>query len=143
MKTITKEQVFDQLEKMGVVEVEVHYSGGGDEGAVEYIELTDTDGNLVEIPGERDRTFDNEHYDLAEILEQPVEDELGTGWYDGVPGVQGYVYWKVPERKVTIEHMYEDWVTEDEKEITEPLGAAIERERQAMHRMRQQINDNS
>jgi hypothetical protein len=108
---VTRDEVFDELQRMGVGEVRVGYHGGGDEGFVDHYEFYAPNGTELEIPGGR---FSEEFEDA---IEQPLYDELGEGFGDGEPHVDGEVVWKVAERIVLIEHSYQEWVDAPAKEI--------------------------
>ncbi len=46
---MNKSQVFNALKKMGVVKVAVRFSGGNDDGGVQYMELLKADGTKVPL----------------------------------------------------------------------------------------------
>lgn len=50
---------------------------------------------------------------LREVLEEPIYEQLGEAFGDSVDGVDGVAVWKVPERRVVIEHGYLGWRTEE------------------------------
>lgn len=45
---MTNSEIFAMLKAMGVVRVNVHYSGGGDEGGVELVEMVGADGKVAQ-----------------------------------------------------------------------------------------------
>ncbi len=126
-----REKTFNALEEMGVGYVYVGYYGGSDDGVVEPIWLYSSKPPQGVVFGEEDERMDFPEIDkdlmrmgfsgidkdLIDELSEPVEEALGGSWYDGPPEVQGYIEWLVPERKVVMNHSYEDWITQDPKEV--------------------------
>lgn len=107
---MTREQAFGLLRSLGAATAVVSYSGGGDEGGVDSVELLDEDGAVIHDihdyyhgPGE---PFDGAEA-LAEVLSEPVEEQHGG--FDG-PGTCGRITWVVAERKVVDRPAYEEYV---------------------------------
>lgn len=124
----SREVVFDELERLGVVLARCHYYGGHDEGFVEQIELFKTmpaRDNPLAQPDLETTEYGNP---LGEALARPIYDELGEAWYDGTDDQDGYLYWNVDVRTVTIEHSYLDWVAERVREVIPEEEARKQRE---------------
>lgn len=130
IKALTREEIFEKLEEMGVVQVHVPYHGANDESYLEEAELyrekvdlgslmepaftLRTEGwTQIEPGGELKPVLpDDFGYELA----RPIEEELGQAFGDSVPGVEGTLVWRVPERTVTLYDSFLEW-TDEVKEV--------------------------
>ncbi len=108
---MTREEAFEKLEAMGAALVHVSYHGGGDQGFVDDVTLLDGEGKEGEAPVSMGEFLDAE---LEEALEQPIYDELGSGFGDG-DGCQGDITWNVAEREILMTHRYPEWQEEQKK----------------------------
>jgi hypothetical protein len=97
---MNKEQVFDELSKLGIVEVKVPFSGGGDEGWVEGVYAEHTQLGELELGDEWHKGKDGDKVtpELRTALAKPVYDKYGS--FAGEFYVQADLMWNVPERKV-------------------------------------------
>jgi hypothetical protein len=48
--TFDKKAAFDGMTKRGINRIEIHFSGGNDEGDIDQIQATDLEGNIIDIP---------------------------------------------------------------------------------------------
>jgi len=48
--TFDKQAAFDGMTKRGINRIEIHFSGGNDEGGIDYMQATDLEGNIIDIP---------------------------------------------------------------------------------------------
>jgi len=48
--TFDKLAAFDGMTKRGINRIEIHFSGGNDEGGIDYMQATDLEGNEIDIP---------------------------------------------------------------------------------------------
>jgi hypothetical protein len=108
--TLTREQVFERLERMGVAYALLDYSGGYDESIVEPARLYAGDPKAAFEPCDLEPPDDEQ---LAEVLERPIYDHLGEAFGDSVPDVGGTLVWNVGERKVVLEHNWLHWKSEE------------------------------
>lgn len=110
---MSRSSVFAALKSKGVAKVEVHYSGGNDEGGVNQIELFDADGKNI---GHMDEYYGgtqqwdeatqkwipaaapNDDQRLSEALCAPVYDKYYS--FAGDFYVDGIVRWDVATEKV-------------------------------------------
>ncbi len=104
-------ETFAALDALGVSSAVVRYSGGGDEGGVDSIELLDAEDALLfdlhdHYLGGANRPFDGAE-ELAAALEAPVEEQHGG--FDG-SGIDGQITWLVAARKVMDRPSYEEYV---------------------------------
>jgi hypothetical protein len=47
--TFDKQAAFDGMSRRGINRIEIHFSGGNDEGDIDYIQATDLEGNEIVI----------------------------------------------------------------------------------------------
>ena len=45
-----KQVAFDGMTRRGINRIEIHFSGGNDEGGIDYMQATDFEGNEIDIP---------------------------------------------------------------------------------------------
>lgn len=110
---MTFDDAFEFFESKGVAKVEIHYYGGGDEGFIDMYVFRDRQAYEL-----RPEYEDSEQAQQIEnVLDRSVYDALGEGFGDGEPDIDGYVYWHVMERNITIQHSYQEWKQEDETEL--------------------------
>ena len=125
-KIMSAQEVFDELEKRGVKQAQVHFEGGNDSGSVEYIQLHMPDDTTIELPvpytfyqysngnmtqmrsvPTADGSWESVPYvpmpddALADGLMAPVDDRYGS--FAGDYSVSGNVMWYVAERRATFE----------------------------------------
>lgn len=108
---MTRAEAFSKLEEVGAASAVVRYSGSGDEGGVDQIELLDEDDAVIHeirdyYPDAASEPFFGAG-DLAEVLAAPVDDQHGG--FDG-DGVDGQITWVVAERKVIDRPAYKEYV---------------------------------
>lgn len=108
--SLTREQVFERLEEMGVTYALLDYSGGHDESIVEPARLYAGDPRPPFEPCDLELPDDEE---LFEALERPIYDQLGEAFGDSVPDLGGTLVWNVEERRVVLEHNWLDWNSEE------------------------------
>lgn len=74
-------EMFDLLEKIGIVRAEVYFSGGGDDGHVEEPSLFVKPGcKLKEVLSQLEEELEKE---LKEDLKNLVDYHFGSGWWNG------------------------------------------------------------
>ncbi len=108
---MTRDEVFDRLIMAKNAErAIIVFSGGGDEGGVDSIEILDADSNLIESLSDCGVQSD-EDLALSEELIKPIYDRYDS--FDGEPYVSGEVVWDCRKKTVTIsgteevtEHQY-------------------------------------
>ena len=113
-----REEAFAALEALGAASAVVRYSGGGDEGGVDSVELFDADDAVLfdlhdHYPGDAGEPFEGAE-ELAEALEEPVDEQHG-GFTGG--GINGQITWVVPARKVVDRPAYEEYVEHGPYEV--------------------------
>lgn len=110
--------VLDALAASGVKVLVVQFSGGGDEGEVNRITVYMHDGQEFDYPvveyltahikqGVLQQTAElpQLHNDMVRFLysvTRVVYEQLGDGWYDGPEDIEGYVFFEVAAKKVTM-----------------------------------------
>ena len=102
---MTKRQIaamFKKLDKLGVGEIHLEFSGGGDEGGPDTIYVYDSNGNHM-----AESVLDSISNDPLNHFFLPAEDHFGG--FNG-SGVYGTLYWKVEDRRVYYNWSYEEWV---------------------------------
>ena len=50
VESFDKQVAFDGMTKRGINRIEIHFSGGNDEGDIDYMQATDLEGNEIDIP---------------------------------------------------------------------------------------------
>jgi len=68
------EAILFALKDAGIAEIEYEYNGSGDDGAIDYINLIDQKGNVLNFDSETDK----EIHDLVAKLEDHVYEILGN-----------------------------------------------------------------
>ena len=125
---MTRDEVFQELEKRGATSAEVSFEGGNDEGSAENAVLFDGEAEIGELD-EHDPQYERDEWgnivferitgsnyphpkttplspahqadnDLAEALAAPVYDEFGN--FGGSFDVEGKVVWDVRGRTVAM-----------------------------------------
>ena len=48
--TFDKQAAFDGMNYRGINRIEMNFSGGNDEGGIDYVKATDLEGNVIDIP---------------------------------------------------------------------------------------------
>ncbi len=111
----TRDEIFDALAANNVKTLRSFYAGGGDEGFVEGTDMMLQGGKHYDDATDLIEAIGIDYDDL----EEPINEALGDVWYDGEPDQQGYVFWYVDSREVTIKNRYTDWVEEMEISVEE------------------------
>lgn len=119
---LDKERTFELLRKKGAVKAVLIFDGGHDDGTVESITLTLTDGSEADLPTwycggyrftkegyEPLSTPANEDEELADLLEGPVNQEFGS-WGD-VPSTHGTLTWDVAAGTAKLEYEQERYMS--------------------------------
>lgn len=106
---MTREEAFTKLAVLGAATAVVRYSGGGDEGGVDEIDILDGGADLLHVLlDHHDGGLDpGEATELAEALEAPVDEQHGG--FIGA-GVEGTLTWVVSARKVIDRPSHEEYV---------------------------------
>jgi len=127
-KVMDRAAVFKELKRRGIAKANVHFSGGGDEGGCDNIELLNEAGEIVceleeyyantliiDGPG-KTREIDPPDNDeeLSEGLCVPMYERFGG--FDG-SSVQGTITWDVAGEKITLEGSEEVWESFDDEEL--------------------------
>ena len=108
---MTRDEAFSKLAELGAASAVIRYSGGGDEGGVDSVEVLDEDAVVLYdlhayYPDATAEPFFGAG-DLAETLEAPVDEQHGG--FTGA-GVDGQITWVVASRKVIDRPAYEEYV---------------------------------
>jgi hypothetical protein len=117
---MTRDEVFDLLERYDVARVEIGFEGGGDEGTFEeprvFWPLRSKEPVELSEPTFIRKAWAKKSEDQLEEsdLEQPFYDAFCS--FNG-PGIQGTLYWEVAERKVYADGMEEQWVDINRRRI--------------------------
>jgi len=120
--------LFAHLRDMNVETVTVEFSGGNDEGGVDYIGLQHRDGTTTELPcyvqtsrwnvktGSYDKIPLTIEHQLAEAFNEPVKNHYGS--FAGDFHVDGTIVYDVVNETVTLNksESHEVW-TESEEEL--------------------------
>lgn len=118
-----RDEVFTELNRRGIVRVEVEFSGGGDEGGVDKITVYPSESELE--PNYPQYDYQKRRYKTPMSLEQmlcwPVESQYGGFGFEG--SVHGKVIWDVPSRSVRLEGEQTQYVP-----FTEPFSRDIPEE---------------
>ncbi len=127
MNDMSKEEVFKELEKRGAVKAVVQFSGGGDEGGVEQIELYGPKGDVIETLEESNsvwnlmtKKYDNNSEkridnELFGALGKPVYDKYYS--FAGEFHVDGTVTWDVKSKNVKMSGHVEEWRDIEDEEF--------------------------
>jgi hypothetical protein len=94
-----------KLEEIGVFQITIGYSGGGDSGDIDYIEFINKDGGIVKI----DSDIEN---DVREIAFNKILDSV-SDWYNNEGG-GGTLMLEVPSGEWKTDHYVNIIVTENE-----------------------------
>jgi hypothetical protein len=100
---MNKANVFQHLRNLNIHRVDVDFSGGGDEGGPEMINITTIDGKTSNISpyafgGDRSQEDIITNEDIIESLSAPIYEKYGT--FAGEFYVHGTLVWDVPAIKV-------------------------------------------
>jgi hypothetical protein len=111
---LTREQVLAELAERGVRTARVEFTGGGDEGHAENIELLDAEGEAIEHSIHVYYGRDGVQNDaaLSQALQQPIYDRWRG--FDGDFSVWGSCIWHVPERKVELDYSESEYIPHTE-----------------------------
>jgi hypothetical protein len=92
-------EIYPRLQAVGVSTIEAYYSGGGDDGCVEDIELKGTDGNKIELDAQ---IFSEK---LRELIDEFICSFLPRGWEIN-EGSSGNVVLNLTTRTLSFDHNY-------------------------------------
>ncbi|RDJ34924.1 MAG: hypothetical protein DWQ19_08805 [Crenarchaeota archaeon] len=102
---MNRQEAFEELVRRGMAEAKVEFSGGGDEGGVDNVILTDDKGNHHEISPYQ---CDSKDEEFIEALSEPIDNEYGS--FAGEFQVSGCVIWNVADKKVRMQKAETEWV---------------------------------
>jgi hypothetical protein len=130
---VDKDRTFELLKKKDAIKAELQFQGGHDEGSIEWIKLTLSSGEEVELedwycggytldPEATGPPYEwvpmstpaNEDEELSELLQGPIDAEFGS--WGSVPSTIGTLTWDVFTRKATMSYS-QDVETEFSREV--------------------------
>lgn len=104
---MTREQVWRVLVLLGVVKVEIAFSGGNDEGGPDNVSVYFADEDILELY-EPDTGSTSPEAKLLERLIEPLYDRWGG--FDGNFEVTGLYTWDVATQTVDADFSETEWV---------------------------------
>lgn len=103
---MTRKKLFEWMRSLGIAQAEVGYSGGGDEGDIDYIEYTSAGSEAVQVPPDSTTAL------MEEFMQRPV----ANYGYDG-DDINGRLVYDATDESVKEFCSCMVWSEEEESEV--------------------------